>query len=214
MSDMLHIQLEQNIEVIHHHIYLQDIAKLSCNNAKILNKLRVMPVINLDKNKPGRYVMAAMDLVTMIQKQEPDLEINTIGEPNFIITYLNKTNSKKLWEWCKVFFVGLASFFGAAFSIMTFNNDVDVGKLFSQIHQQVTGTPSRGFTVLEIAYSLGVGLGVLFFFNHFGHMKITSDPTPMQVQMRVYEDQVNATILEDMDRRESHGQEKNPSSDK
>ena len=204
MSDMLHLQLEQNIQVSHHHIYLPDIARLSCSNPKILNKLRVMPVLNLDKNKPGRYVMSAMDLVTLIQKQEPELEINTIGEPKFIITYTNRKNPSKIWEWCKVFFVGLASFFGAAFSIMTFNNDVDLGNLFSKIYSQVTGNPSSGFTILEIAYSAGVGLGVLFFFNHFGHMKLTSDPTPMQVQMRTYEDDVNTTILESPPQGENH----------
>ena len=31
-------------------------------------------------------------------------------------------------------------------------------------------------------------------------MKITSDPTPMQVQMRLYEDDVNTTIIEDIER--------------
>lgn len=204
MSDMLHLQLDQNIQVSHHHIYLQDIARLSCNNGKILNKLRVMPVINLDKKKPGRYVMSAMDLVTLIQKQEPELEINTIGEPKFIITYTAPGPSSRLWEWCKVFFVGLASFFGAAFSIMTFNNDVDLENLFSRIYSQVTGTASSGFTILEIAYSVGVGLGVLFFFNHFGHWKLTSDPSPMQVQMRAYEDDVNTTILESPPQGENH----------
>lgn len=28
-------------------------------------------------------------------------------------------------------------------------------------------------------------------------MKLTDDPTPMQVQMRLYEDDVNTTIMED-----------------
>lgn len=213
MSDMLHIQLEQNIQVEHNRIYLQDIAKLSCNNSKLLNRLRVLPVITLDKKKPGRYVMSAMDLVKLIQKQEPELEINIIGEPNFILAYKNRPDPGKLWELCKAFFVGLATFFGAAFSIMTFNNDVDVGKLFAQIYTQVTGMSSSHFTILEISYSIGVGLGVLFFFNHFGHMKITSDPTPMQMQMRIYEDEVNTTIIEDLDRWLEHGEERNPSSD-
>ena len=31
-------------------------------------------------------------------------------------------------------------------------------------------------------------------------MKLTDDPTPMQVQMRKYEDDVNTTILEDLNR--------------
>ena len=54
MSDTLYLQLDQNIQINHPHIYLQDIAKLSCSNSKILNRLRVMPVINLDPDKPGR----------------------------------------------------------------------------------------------------------------------------------------------------------------
>ena len=58
MSDTLYIQTEQNVEVHHPHVYLQDIAKLSCSNSKILNRLRVMPVANLDPDKPGRYPTA------------------------------------------------------------------------------------------------------------------------------------------------------------
>ena len=78
-----------------------------------------------------------------------------------------------------------------------FNNDVDVPALFEQIYTQVTGQATDGFSVLEASYSIGIGFGVLFFFNHFGKMKLTDDPTPMQVQMRLYEDDVNTTIMED-----------------
>ena len=87
MSDTLYLQLDQNIQVTHPHIYLQDIAKLSCSNSKILNRIRVMPVANLDPDKPGRYVMSVMDLISEIKKKEPDLEINNIGEAAFIITF-------------------------------------------------------------------------------------------------------------------------------
>ena len=83
---------------------------------------------------------------------------------------------------------------------MTFNNDVDIPALFEQIYTQVTGQASDGFSILEISYSVGIGLGVLFFFNHFGRMKLTDDPTPMQVQMRLYENDVNTTIMEDNSR--------------
>ena len=166
MSDTLYLQLDQNIQINHPHIYLQDIAKLSCSNSKILNRLRVMPVINLDPDKPGRYVMSVMDLISEIKKKEPDLEINNIGEADFIITFKNKPGSGLVW----------------------------------QIYTQVTGQTSGHFTVLEITYSIGIGLGVLFFFNHFGHMKITDDPTPMQIQMRLYEENVNKTLIKDIDR--------------
>lgn len=207
MSDTLYLQIDQNIEIHHPHIYLQDIAKLSCSNAKILNRLRVLPVANLDPGKPGRYVMSAIDLVEQIQKKEPDLDITHMGEPDFILTYEKEKAPNQIWRWAKILFVCFCTFFGAAFSIMTFNNDVDTGSLFSQIYTQVTGQASSGFTILEISYSIGIGLGVLFFFNHFGRMKISSDPTPMQVQMRLYENDVNTTIIEDINR--LTGNEKN-----
>lgn len=200
MKDTLYLQLDKNIEVFHPHIYLQDICKLSCTNPKIQNRLRVMPVANLNPRQYGRYVMSVMDLIELIQKKEPDLDITHIGEPDFILTYAKEQTSGAVWRWLKVLFVSLASFFGAAFSIMTFNNDVDVGTLFSNIYTQVTGQPDTGFTILEISYSIGIGLGVLIFFNHFGKMKLSSDPSPMQVQMRLYEDDVDTTIIEQKNR--------------
>lgn len=200
MKDTLYLQLDKNIEVFHPHIYLQDICKLSCTNPKIQNRLRVMPVANLNPRQYGRYVMSVMDLIELIQKKEPDLDITHIGEPDFILTYAKEQTSGAVWRWLKVLFVSLASFFGAAFSIMTFNNDVDVGTLFSNIYTQVTGQPDTGFTILEISYSIGIGLGVLIFFNHFGKMKLSSDPSPMQVQMRLYEDDVDTTVIEQKNR--------------
>ena len=200
MSDTLYIQTDKNVEVHHPHVYLQDIVKLSCSNSKILNHLRVLPVANLNPDKPGRYVISVMDLINNIQQKEPELDISHIGEPTFIITYEKEESVNIVIRWCKVIFVCLATFFGAAFSIMTFNNDVDIPALFKQIYAQVTGQATTGFTILEISYSIGIGLGVLFFFNHFGKIKITDDPTPMQVQMRLYEDDVNTTIIENHSR--------------
>lgn len=198
MNAVLYMQIDANIQIKHPHIYLQDIARLSCSDSKILNRLRVMPVINLKPDAPGRYVMSVMDLVDKIQQKEPDLTVTPLGETDFILTYEKPGSQNLIFRWLKIALVCLITFFGAAFSIMTFNADVDVEKLFQRIYFQVTGQNSSGFTPLEIAYSAGLGLGILFFFNHFGHRKITADPTPMQVQMRKYEDDVNTTITENI----------------
>ena len=198
MNAVLYMQIDANIQIKHPHIYLQDIARLSCSDSKILNRLRVMPVINLKPDAPGRYVMSVMDLVDKIQQKEPDLTVTPLGETDFILTYEKPGSQNMIFRWLKIALVCLITFFGASFSIMTFNVDADVEKLFQQIYFQVTGQNSSGFTPLEIAYSAGLGLGILFFFNHFGHRKITADPTPMQVQMRKYEDDVNTTITENI----------------
>ena len=198
MNAVLYMQVDANIQIKHPHIYLQDIARLSCSDSKILNRLRIMPVVNLKPDAPGRYVMSVMDLVDRIQQKESDLTVTPLGETDFILTYEKPGSQNLVFRWLKIALVCLITFFGAAFSIMTFNADVDVEKLFQQIYFQVTGQNSSGFTPLEIAYSAGLGLGILFFFNHFGHRKITADPTPMQVQMRKYEDDVNTTITENI----------------
>lgn len=203
MSDTLYIQTDMNILIKHPHVYLQDIARLSCSNSRVLNRLRVLPVANLNPDTPGRYTMSVMDLVDLIQKKEPDLDITPLGELSFILTYQPPGKPQMIFEILKVVFISLASFFGAAFSIMTFNTDADVGTLFKQIYQQVTGNVSNGFTILEISYSIGLATGVLFFFNHFGRKKFSADPTPMQVQMRQYEDNVNTTLLEESSRKAS-----------
>ena len=83
---------------------------------------------------------------------------------------------------------------------MAFNNDVGVADVFAKFYQQVMGTKSSGFTELEIFYSIGLAFGILVFFNHVGKKKITHDPTPLQIEMRKYENDVDTTFIENSSR--------------
>lgn len=78
---------------------------------------------------------------------------------------------------------------------MAFNNDISVTELFQKLYYQVMGKESTGITELEICYSIGLPVGVIIFFNHFGNSKITNDPTPIQVEMRKYEKDVDDTYI-------------------
>ena len=202
MSDTLYLQLDQNIEVTNPHVYLQDIAALSMSDPKILNRLRVMPVIVLDAKKPGRYVMSVSDLLKKIQKLEPSIDISPIGETDFIITYRISSATGKIFRYVKILFVCLVSFFGAAFSIMTFNNDVNVGDVLGQVYFQVMGRQSDGFGLMEAGYSVGLAVGILVFFNHFAVRKLNTDPTPLEVEMRLYEENICKTLIDQADRKE------------
>ena len=95
--------------------------------------------------------------------------------------------------------------FGAAFAIMTINNDVDLTKVLGQIHYVVPGEASDGFTILELSYSLGLAAGIAIFFNHFSRWKLNTDPTPLEVEMRLYEDNINRTVISNHGREESGG---------
>lgn len=196
MSETLYVQTEKNVEIHSPDVYLKDVAKLTCSNKQVLARNQVRKVFSVPDDAPGRYVLSAMEMIAVIEREEANVDVTHIGEANIIVTYENQKHQHVCWSWVKTTFVCLVTFFGGAFSIMTFNTDVDTSGLFAQIYRQMTGNISNGKTVLEASYSIGIGLGVIYFFNHFGRHRLTEDPTPMEVQMRVYEDEVNKTLVE------------------
>ena len=78
---------------------------------------------------------------------------------------------------------------------MGYNNDVDMVKVFGQLYKVFLGTKPDDPTFVELFYSVGLALGIFLFFNHVPGKKVTNEPTPIQVQMRLYEQDVNRTFL-------------------
>ena len=86
---------------------------------------------------------------------------------------------------------------------MTFNNDANVTDVFQELYRLVLGQESENFRVLELSYSIGLVLGVILFFNHFASWKINTDPTPLEVEMRLYEENISKTVIQNEGRKES-----------
>ena len=57
--------------------------------------------------------------------------------------------------------------------------------------------------MLEISYSVGLAVGIIGFFNHFAAIKLNTDPTPLEVEMRLYEDNISKTLIANDGRKES-----------
>ena len=70
------------------------------------------------------------------------------------------------------------------------------------IQEITTGQASDGTTPLEVGYSIGLPVGILLFFNHFTSWKFSLDPTPLEVEMRLYEENVNKTLIQNEERKE------------
>lgn len=203
MSSVLYLKIDKNVRTKGKPICLGDIAALNCAEKPIENKVKTLRLPMQAAKGPGRYVCSIFDVIEVIQKDFPSLEVNNLGEADFILTVEKEKKPSDFVSWCKTAFVCFLSFFGAAFSIMAFNNDIDIEKLFGQLYETFTGQVSNGFTWLEISYSIGVGLGILIFFHHFSRKQNCSDPTPLEVEMRTYEDEVDQTLIESGNRRAS-----------
>lgn len=198
----IYIKGDQNVEVQTRDVTLGDIVSLECTNSHVAAKLKTLKLIKIPDSKKHRYVVSILKIIEKMHEEYPSLEIQNMGPPDIIVTYEPTKNKNQFLHWSKVILVVLITFFGAAFSIMAFNNDVDTPRLFSQIYQQVMGTPKTGFTIMELTYSIGVIVGILVFFNHFGKKRFSVDPTPMEVEMRLYENDIQTTLIENYARKE------------
>lgn len=206
MNDILYLKIEQNVVVHKNTVILKDIASLFCTNEAISSKLKSLKIHTFHESKGRKKkktqieVFSILKIIQIIIKEYPNLKIQNMGEEDFILEYIPQLESKWLGI-AKATLICILIFFGSAFTIMTFNNDVGVAQVFDKFYQQVMGKKSSGFSILEITYSLGLGIGILIFFNHLGNKKVTHDPTPIQVQMRKYEQEVDNTFIENCSRK-------------
>lgn len=200
-SAMLYIKGDRNVEVTKQNVTLGDILEIECSDSAVLAKVKTLRILKIRQEKEQRFVISVLKIISCIHEQYPRIEVQNLGEEDIIVTYENQKTPPVFWHIIKTIFVAAVIFCGAAFSIMAFNNDVSVTQLFGQIYQMVMGKESNGFTVLEVTYSMGMAIGILIFFNHFGKKRFTVDPTPMEVQMRLYENDIQTTLVEDASRR-------------
>ncbi len=199
-SDILYIKADQSVEVQKRDVTLGDILTLECSNKDVLSKVKTLKLLKVPDEGQHRYVFSILKIIECIHEVYPTMDIQNIGSPDIIVTYEKPEKKNPFLHVLKVIGIVIITFIGAAFSIMAFNNDVSTTKLFSQIYELLTGTKSDGFTILELTYSIGLVVGILVFFNHFGGRKFSVDPTPMEVEMRLYENDIQTTLIENYSR--------------
>lgn len=199
MSQVLYMKIGQCTEVSHERITIGDIAKLECADRAVVSRLKAERLLTMGGKNGKRCVVSAMKVIRKIHEIYPELEIQNLGETDFIISYQSRKASD-IAEKLKVLFVCAVSFFGAVFSMMSFNEDVSTLDSFHKVSTWVLGTAPQGVTILEITYSLGVSVGIIVFFNHFGKAYLTDEPSPVEVEMSEYEKQINDSLIQQRDR--------------
>ena len=199
----LYLKLNEIYEVHEKSVYLKDVAQLYCDDKPTLNRCQALKIKTIHQEKDKRYVENVLEVIEKIHEMDVSIQVTNLGETDFIIDYQKSKSPKYLWQWTKTWFVCIVCFFGAAFAIMTFNNDASVGDVFKEVYKIVMGRESDGFTILELSYSIGLMLGIVLFFNHFSVWKLSTDPTPLEVEMRLYEDNISKTLIQNDGRKES-----------
>ncbi|MCI9663366.1 MAG: stage V sporulation protein AA [Lachnospiraceae bacterium] len=197
---VLYLKAEQNAEVMDRRVCVKDIASLYCADDKISAKAKSLKVHQFGEKEKKRQAVSILWVIELIERECPGVSVENIGENATLIELVDVKRHKGPVQMLKLVFVSMISFFGTGFTIMAFHNDISINKIFSRIYEMVMGHPSDSYSILEVSYSIGLAAGIILFFNHIGGRRITKDPTPIEVEMRIYETDVNKALIETADR--------------
>lgn len=198
---VIYIKAEQSTYLNSPDVRIRDICSVYCQDRKLEQKVGGKVIHRFEKEKEGRAFLSVLVLIQAISEVVPAGEVRNVGEQDMVLYYRPRggdARQKKKEQWVqrgKIAFVCVTCFLGMGISIMGYNNDVDLSRVFSQLYETFFGTRPAGPTFVELFYSIGLTVGIFLFFDHRSGKRVTNEPTPVQVQMRLYEQQVNQTFI-------------------
>ena len=203
VKETLYLKIEQNNVVKKPEVTIKDVAKMECENGEVKAKVNQMRLFKFDTSPKAKnrqvQTFSVLKVIEMIHQEYPQIQVEVVGESDFIVHYLHKEESKA-WQFIKTAIICVIAFFGASFMVVTFCKEVSMTLVLDFIYTQLTGRTPANATVIDISFCIGLPLGVLLFYNHIGRKRVTDDPTPVQVSMRKYEQDVDTTFIESSSR--------------
>ena len=196
----VYLMAERNTEVQSEDVFLKDVASVRCADSQIEAKVKSIKIHKFHSGQDKKCVISVLKIISLIEERCPGVTVDSLGEPELLVEIVNVNRHKGWQQGLKIALVSLVSFFGTAFTIMAYHNDIGIRDVFAELYLIVMGTESAGFTVLEVFYSIGLALGIIVFFNHIGGRRITKDPTPIEVAMRKFEEEVDKALIATADR--------------
>lgn len=193
----IYIKAVEDCVVYDKKVRLGNVLKLECTDIRILRTVKQMDLYSF--NHEHAIAFSILKVIERIHKEYPNLNIVNCGEEDFVVEYKKSTVKNAFLEKVKLVIVCVLVFFGSAFTIMTFHNDIGIEDVFERFYVQLMGTEKPIITELEISYSIGLGTGIILFFNHISKKKISHDPTPIEVELKKYNKDLIMTKIADMD---------------
>lgn len=185
-------------------IVIQDIAEVVAvkETAETINKLMLKDMkkeLSAREKKTGKtqVLISITEVIRLIKQIYPDCNVVNVGEINTIIDYQAQCKTEnKYWKWLKISLVSLILLTGSSTAIMSFHADAEIPKIFKNYYKIFFGEETEKPYIIDIPYSIGLGLGIIVFFNHFAGLKITHDPTPIEVEMSLYDNEITDTVID------------------
>lgn len=192
---VVYLKCDRCVEVQSSDVYLKDLGSVRCADSAVSARMKALKVHHFQSGDAKRCVISSLKLIQLMEQECPYILVQVVGECDVLVEWISVNKYKGHKQWLKIALVCLVSFFGTAFTIMAYHNDVGINEVFTEVYRMVMNREPGGLNVLEVSYSIGLALGIIVFFNHVGGRRITKDPTPIEVALRNYEEDVDRALI-------------------
>lgn len=172
-------------------IRLQEIASVIAPEG-IRDVLQNLSIFKVKKEDNNTVVLDAITIIRKIHERFPEYEVQIVGPNHTIVeVVLEKKSISPIFFLC----VWLLLFIGSGISIMHFHEDVSMHLVQQKLFYALTGLRVEKPLLFHIPYSIGIGVGMILFFNHVFKKKINEEPSPMEVEMFQYQQGIDQYLL-------------------
>lgn len=188
----VYLQLKKRVQIPRGKmIRLGDIAHILCEPdwEQVLSTLELVLPLSKDGNM---LVIDLMRIIPQIKKVIPNVFIESIGLQHVIVEIVQKPKKPSIPLFILVW---LLLFFGSALTIMNFHADVNMMEVQIRVVEMVTGERDEHPYLFQTAYSIGIGFGMTVFFNHLFKKKWNEEPTPLEVEMFLYQENIDQFVV-------------------
>lgn len=172
-------------------VKLGDVAQLA-GDAFVVEALQNEIVYKITAHDKTHVVIDVMKIIEIIRRKAAHIQINLLGSGQTLVEIIYE--KKKVHP---VFFglVWLLLFIGAALAIIYFHEDVSMQQVHQRLYYMITGEFNAQPLLFQIPYSLGLGLGMVLFFNHVFQKRINEEPSPLEVEMFQYQQSLDQYVI-------------------
>ncbi len=187
-------------------IYIQlksQIIKLETRQVKLydictINSAMEIPNFNIGKVQKGNsfFALSAIELIKILQDKYPTEQFNFIGSSDICVEYINTKKQNRFFNIVKIFIIGSIIFAGASTALMAFQIESNIDELVIKYAQVFGVKEDTSKLAFSIPYPLGIAVGIIVFFNHFGNKKLNEDPTPIEIEMDEFDEKIKTNIVQ------------------
>jgi len=192
MENTVYIRMRHRLQVRpHDSVTLQDVAQLIAEDG-LLESIKNRIVYKVTDKDQNIIILDVMRVIETLTDVIDDLNIQVIGLTQTIIEVVYKKVRVSIPFFILIW---LLLFFGAALAIMNFHEDVSMQAVHQRIYKIITGKENLKPLILQIPYSIGLGLGMVLFFNHVFKKRLNEEPSPLEVEMFNYQQNLDQYVI-------------------